>query len=74
MIGSTFSQVLIQFMSNSFENHYGDLLGTATSTILLAMIPVTTSTSGNAGSQSTASLTRAAALGEIKKGKYAKVI
>lgn len=77
MIGSTLSQVIIQFFNQKFENELSNvpqLAGVAISSILIALIPVTSATSGNAGSQSTSTLTRAVSLGELKDGKMKKVI
>lgn len=73
MIGSTLSQVIIQFFNTKFENQL-DTFGAGISSILIALIPVTSATSGNAGSQTTSTLTRASSLGEIKEGTMKKVI
>lgn len=67
MIGSTLSQVIIQYLSNGFDKVI-ESAGVSTA-LMIALIPVTSATSGNAGSQSTSTLTRAVFLGEIKEGK-----
>ncbi len=75
MIGSTLSQLIIQTMSSNFENKFNDLIpGAAISTIIIALVPVTSATSGNAGSQTTSTLTRAASLGELKNVKMITII
>lgn len=71
MIGSTLSQVIIQFLSHSIENKIAASFGS--SAFLIALVPVTSATSGNAGSQSTSTLTRAVSLGEINEGKMFQV-
>lgn len=72
MIGSTLSQVIIQFFSKSFES---EILKTGlSSAVMIALIPVTSATSGNAGSQSTSTLTRALALGELRDDKMSRII
>lgn len=77
MIGSTLSQLIIQVFNEKFEEslkNVGELTGIAISSALIALIPVTSATSGNAGSQSTSTLTRASALGELKDAKMNKII
>ncbi len=77
MIGSTLSQVIIQLFNTKFENelkNVSELAGVAISSVLIALIPVTSATSGNAGSQTTSTLTRAVSLGEIKPDKMKNVI
>lgn len=77
MIGSTLSQLIIQVFNQKFEEslkNVGELTGIAISSALIALIPVTSATSGNAGSQSTSTLTRASALGELKDAKMNKII
>lgn len=77
MIGSTLSQLIIQLFNEKFENELTNiptLAGIAISSVLIALIPVTSATSGNAGSQSTSTLTRAASLGELKNSKMSKII
>ena len=77
MIGSTLSQLIIQVFNEKFEEslkNVGELTGIAISSVLIALIPVTSATSGNAGSQSTSTLTRASALGELKDAKMNKII
>lgn len=72
MIGSTLSQVIIQYLSTGFDKVV-DSAGVSTA-LMIALIPVTSATSGNAGSQSTSTLTRAVSLGEIKEGKMIQVL
>lgn len=77
MIGSTLSQLIIQIFTKDFEENRlknVEIIGSTISSIMIALIPVTSATSGNAGSQSTSTLTRAASLGEIKTGKIKEVI
>ena len=79
MIGSTLSQLIIQVFNQRFEEslevaNVAELSGIAISSVLIALIPVTSATSGNAGSQSTSTLTRASALGELKDAKMNKII
>ena len=77
MIGSTLSQLIIQVFNGKFEEslkNVAELTGIAISSVLIALIPVTSATSGNAGSQSTSTLTRASALGELKDAKMNKII
>lgn len=77
MIGSTLSQIIIQLFNERFENELKsipELVGIAITSVLIALIPVTSATSGNAGSQTTSTLTRAASLGELKDVKTNKII
>lgn len=77
MIGSTLSQLIIQVFNEKFEEslkNVAESTGIAISSALIALIPVTSATSGNAGSQSTSTLTRASALGELKDAKMNKII
>ncbi|MBD5423367.1 MAG: magnesium transporter [Mycoplasma sp.] len=76
MIGSTLSQMIIQIFNQEFEDKFSSvaIIGPLISSILVALIPVTSATSGNAGSQSTSTLTRAASLGELKDAKMQKII
>lgn len=76
MIGSTLSQLIIQSLNQILENKLDQLkiVGATISSVLVALIPVTSATSGNAGSQSTSTLTRAASLGELKKDRMKEVI
>lgn len=71
MIGSTLSQVIIQYLSINFEDKMHAI--NLSSALMIALIPVTSATSGNAGSQSTSTLTRAVSLGEINQDKMASV-
>lgn len=77
MIGSTLSQVIIQIFNHELEgrlNKIPELANVGISSVLIALIPVTSATSGNAGSQVTSTLTRAASLGELKDAKMSKII
>lgn len=71
MIGSTLSQIIIQFFSVDFEDKIISM--GISSALMIALIPVTSATSGNAGSQSTSTLTRAVSLGEINQGKMSPI-
>lgn len=72
MIGSTLSQVIIQYLSEPIENKLTASIGLSTA-VMISLVPVTSATSGNAGSQSTSTLTRAVSLGEINERKMRNV-
>ena len=71
MIGSTLSQVIIQFLSVDFDEKLISI--GVSSSLMIALIPVTSATSGNAGSQSTSTLTRAVSLNEINQDKMSSI-
>ena len=71
MIGSTLSQVIIQFLSVDFDDKLVSI--GVSSSLMIALIPVTSATSGNAGSQSTSTLTRAVSLNEINQDKMSTI-
>ncbi|MFV8477709.1 magnesium transporter [Mycoplasma sp. VS410B] len=74
MISATFSQYIIQQFSNISENFIKGL-GVAVSTgIIVGLIPIISGSAGNAGSQSSTTITRASALGEIEHKDIWKVI
>ena len=65
---------LTSFVLDSFQ-HLGDVLTMGISTTLLVpLLPVLTGTSGNAGSQASASIIRSLSIGEITKKEYWKAI
>ncbi|WP_051599968.1 magnesium transporter [Mycoplasma elephantis] len=72
MLGSTLSQVVIQI----FTDKVGTQIAGAgvSSAILVGMIPVISGSAGNAGSQSSTTITRAFALGEIRSNQTSKII
>ncbi len=74
MISSTLSQIIIQIFNEKLEGDLEQIFSTSISTILVALIPVTSATSGNAGSQTTSTLTRAASLGELKEAKTGQIV
>ncbi|ADE19742.1 magnesium transporter [Mycoplasma crocodyli] len=74
MISATLSQFIIQkftVISENFINGLGASLSTA---IIVSLIPVISGTAGNAGSQSSTTITRAEALGEIQNRDLKKVL
>jgi len=72
MIGATFTSIVIQ----QFQNHIDfALLATGiTTAILIPILPVITGTTGNAGAQTSATVIRSLALGEITSKEYFKTI
>lgn len=79
MISATLSQIIIDSFSQITERFIGDIIvTTTTSTIMLAailsIIPVISSSAGNAGSQASSTITRSIALDELKNIKLSKVI
>lgn len=71
LIGSTLSQVVIEQFTTISSNL---LSGVISSAILVAMVPVISGAAGNAGSQSSTTITRAYALGEIEGKEYKSAI
>ncbi|EFF41876.1 magnesium transporter, partial [Mycoplasmopsis alligatoris] len=74
MVSATLSQFIIQqftVISENFINGLGASLSTA---IIVSLIPVISGTAGNAGSQSSTTITRAEALGEIEKKAFKRVL
>ncbi|MEE3928186.1 magnesium transporter [Mycoplasmopsis ciconiae] len=69
MVSATLSQAIIQAFTNISE-HFIESLGASVSTaVIVSLIPVISGSAGNAGSQSSTTITRAVALGEIPKEK-----
>lgn len=71
MIGSTLTQLIIDKYGSFAQAQIGS---TIASTGLLALVPVVSGVSGNSGSQSASTITRAIALGETKKVKSSQII
>lgn len=70
MISATLTSIVIDRF-----NAWGDSITAGVSTLLLVpIIPVITGTSGNAGSQSIATVVRALSIGEFSRKEYGKVI
>ena len=79
MIGATLSQMIIDSFYQITEQFLNSAISvTITSTVLmggiLAIIPVISSSAGNAGSQASSTITRSIALNELKNIKPSKVI
>ncbi|UUD36653.1 Magnesium transporter mgtE [Mycoplasmopsis californica] len=72
MIGSTLSQIVIQI----FTDKIGAQIASAgvSTAILVGMIPVISGSAGNAGSQSSTTITRAFALGEIRANQLSRIV
>ncbi|QJB71172.1 magnesium transporter [Mycoplasma sp. 1654_15] len=76
MLGSTLSQVIIQFFTDSIaENQRLKILGLSIfiSTIV-SIIPVISGAAGNAGSQSATTIVRAISLSEIERKNFFKQV
>ncbi|WP_406613503.1 magnesium transporter [Mycoplasma corogypsi] len=74
MLSATISQYIIQAFTELSE-HFIQGLGVAISTsIIVALIPIISGSAGNAGSQSSTTITRASALGEIEKQDIWRVV
>ncbi len=80
MIGATLSQIIIDSFYTITENFLlGAAINGATSSalltgVILAIIPVISSSAGNAGSQASSTITRSIALNELKNIKSSKII
>lgn len=72
MIGSTLSQIVIELFTNVMKGYIAS--GVISTAVLVAMIPVISGAAGNAGSQSSTTITRAFALGEIGAKDYRKIM
>lgn len=70
MIASTLTSILLQ----QFEVLGNDLTAGLSTILLVPLIPVLSGASGNAGSQSAASVIRSLSIGEITKKEYLKAI
>ncbi|WP_117275378.1 magnesium transporter [Mycoplasmopsis edwardii] len=74
MLSATISQYIIQKFTNISEQsiqQFGISISTA---VIVSLIPIISGSAGNAGSQSTTTVTRSAALGEFESSDYKKVI
>ncbi|MGL5308632.1 MAG: magnesium transporter [Metamycoplasmataceae bacterium] len=79
MIGATLSQIIIDSFYTITENFIKEAIqATLSSSILvggvLAIIPVISSSAGNAGSQTSSTITRSMALNELKNTNALKII
>ncbi|WP_426461623.1 magnesium transporter [Mycoplasma hafezii] len=74
MISSTLSQFIIQQFTEISERFIDSIQITVSTAIIVGLIPIISGSAGNAGSQSSTTITRAAALGEIKNKDIKKVI
>lgn len=79
MIGATLSQIIIDSFYSITENFINAAIEATVSTSILvggilAIIPVISSSAGNAGSQASSTITRSMALNELKNTKPCKVI
>lgn len=69
MISATISQIVL----DSFQG-FSDLLIPAFTTAIVAILPVISGAAGNAGSQSSTTIIRALATGDITPKEYVKVL
>ncbi|WP_322935398.1 magnesium transporter [Mycoplasmopsis felis] len=74
MISATLSQFIIQEFTNLSENFLDSLQITVSTAVVVSLIPIISGAAGNAGSQSSTTITRAAALGDFDNNEYKKVI
>ncbi|WP_051789147.1 magnesium transporter [Mycoplasma buteonis] len=74
MISATLSQFIIQQFTEISSNFINEIHITVSTGIIVGLIPIISGSAGNAGSQSSTTITRAAALGEIKNKDLSKVI
>ncbi|VEU70696.1 magnesium transporter [Mycoplasmopsis glycophila] len=74
MISSTLSQFIIQQFTSISETVINSFSITVSSAIIVGLIPIISGSAGNAGSQSSTTITRASALGEIDNNDLRKVI
>ncbi|WP_322960543.1 magnesium transporter [Mycoplasmopsis cynos] len=74
MLSATISQYIIQKFTNISENSIEQFGITISTAVIVSLIPIISGSAGNAGSQSTTTVTRSAALGEFSKNDYKKVI
>ena len=76
MIGATLSQIIIDSFSIITENFITDasIEALISTSVILAIVPVISSSAGNAGSQASSTITRSIALNELKNIKSSKII
>ncbi|TDV23282.1 magnesium transporter [Mycoplasmopsis mustelae] len=74
MISATMSQFIIQEFTDLSENFINGLGITVSTAVIVSLIPIISGAAGNAGSQSSTTITRAAALGDFNSKQYKKVI
>ncbi|PAK21284.1 magnesium transporter [Mycoplasmopsis agassizii] len=71
LIVATFSQIIIEVFSNVVDQKLGSWVSIS---ILTSLLPILSGAAGNAGSQSSVTISRAAALGELKGIKGKKIV
>ncbi|MEA4134265.1 MULTISPECIES: magnesium transporter [unclassified Mycoplasma] len=74
MISATLSQFIIQKFTDVSEGFVNGINVAISSAILVGLIPIISGAAGNAGSQSSTTITRAASLGEIGTKDMWKVV
>ncbi|QDF64919.1 magnesium transporter [Mycoplasma nasistruthionis] len=74
MLSATLSQYIIQKFSDISEEFIAGLGVTVSTAIIVGLIPIISGSAGNAGSQSSTTITRASALGEITYKDMWKVV
>lgn len=74
MISATGSQFIIQEFTNISEKFITSLQITVSTAVIVSLIPIISGAAGNAGSQSSTTITRAAALGDFNQKEYKKVV
>ncbi|MBN4083323.1 magnesium transporter [Mycoplasma sp. CSL10137] len=75
MISATISQYIIQEFTSISESFFSSVVHVTISTgIITSLIPIISGAAGNAGSQSSTTVTRAASLGDFKNNEYGKVV
>ena len=76
MIGATLSQIIIDSFSVIAENFIknASIQAFISTSVILAIVPVISSSAGNAGSQASSTITRSIALNELKNIKSSKII
>lgn len=70
MLGSTLSQIVIQLFTNYSEKSIEQWVAIS---VFVAIVPVISGAAGNAGSQSSTTITRSLALNEFEKKKFSKI-
>lgn len=74
MISSTISQFIIQKFTDISSNVVANLHLSISTGLIVGLIPIISGSAGNAGSQSSTTITRSAAIGEISSKSLFKVL
>ncbi|RIV16848.1 magnesium transporter [Mycoplasmopsis gallopavonis] len=74
MVSSTMSQFIIQQFTDLSETFINGLSISISSALIVGLIPIISGSAGNAGSQSSTTITRASALGDIEDQDLWKVV